>query len=485
MDVSVLLPWDNRKRAYQLRIMMELSSSTRPRILVVDDEEGLRRVTQLKLKQGGYDAVTAADGAAALDILARQPQDLVITDLKMPGMSGMELLRRIKDEYPEVIVIVVTAFGTIQSAVEAMRLGAYDYIIKPLNNEALQMVVSRALEHHRLKEEVSSLRQAIDRKYGFEHIIGRSKNLLMTLDDAARAARTDATVLIQGETGTGKELLAKAIHFNSPRKNKPFVIINCGAIPKELLESELFGHTRGSFTGAVTAKKGRIEMAEDGTLFLDEIGEMPLELQVKLLRLIQEREIEKIGATAPIKVNVRIVAATHRNLQAMVEDGTFREDLYYRLAVIPLVLPPLRERAADIPELVAVFLAKYKQKMNRPELTLPPALMPRFQAYRWPGNIRELENVVERLVVLARGNEILLEDLPEALRRERPALDTLQLDLPPSGISLESVERELVLRALELTGWNQTKAAQYLDISRKQLIYRMEKFGLRRDREDD
>lgn len=461
--------------------MSTVNSNSGRRILVVDDEESLRRVTQLKLQQAGYDASTAADGLQALEVLTRHPQDLVITDLKMPGMSGMDLLRRIKDDYPELIVVVVTAFGTIESAVEAMRSGAYDYIIKPLNNEALQLVISRALEHHRLKEEVRSLRRAIDRKFGFEYIIGRSKSLLMTLDNAARAAQSDSTVLVRGETGTGKELLAKAVHFNSPRRDRPFVVINCGAIPKELLESELFGHTRGSFTGAVAAKKGRIEMADQGTLFLDEIGEMPLDLQVKLLRLIQEREIEKIGATAPMKVNVRIVAATHRDLKAMVEDGSFREDLYYRLAVIPLELPPLRERAEDIPELVELFLQKYKERMRRTELHLPTSLLPRFQSYRWPGNVRELENMVERLVVLARGDEITVEDLPDVLKRERPALEAIQLDLPATGISLESVERELVFRALEHAGGNQTKAAQYLDISRKQLIYRMEKFGFRRE----
>ncbi|MBL8290431.1 MAG: sigma-54-dependent Fis family transcriptional regulator, partial [Bryobacterales bacterium] len=266
------------------------------RILVVDDEENLRRVTQLKLLQAGYEAMTASEGSQALDVLSKYPQDLVLTDLKMPGMSGIELLQRIKEEYPEVIVVVVTAYGTIESAVEAMRMGAYDYLIKPVNSDALKRVVSRALEHHRLQEEVRNLRSAIDRKFGFENIVGKAKNLLATLDNASRAAQSDSTVLIRGETGTGKELLAKAIHFNSPRRDRPFIVINCGAIPKELLESELFGHTKGSFTGALANKQGKIEMADQGSLFLDEIGEMPLELQVKLLRLIQEREIEKIGA---------------------------------------------------------------------------------------------------------------------------------------------------------------------------------------------
>ena len=451
------------------------------RILVVDDEENLRRVTQLRLQQAGYEALTAADGAQALDILGKNPQDLVITDLKMPGMSGMDLLKRIKEDYPEIIVVVVTAFGTIESAVEAMRLGAYDYIIKPVNADALKLVVSRALEHHRLQEEVRNLRSAIDRKYGFENIIGKSKTLLAMLDNAARAAQSDATVLVRGETGTGKELLAKAIHFNSPRRDRPFVVINCGAIPKELLESELFGHTKGSFTGALVNKKGKIEMADQGTLFLDEIGEMPLELQVKVLRLIQEREIEKIGAATPTKVNVRIIAATHRNLQAMVEDGSFREDLYYRLAVIPVIIPPLRERLEDIAELVAIFFQKFKDKANRPNLTLPSSLLPYFATYRWPGNVRELENVMERLVVLVAGDAVTVADLPDFLRRERPALEAIQLELPPEGISLEAVENELVVRALQKFNWNQTKAAEYLDISRKVLIYRMEKFGLRKE----
>ncbi len=451
------------------------------RILVVDDEENLRRVTQLKLHQAGYEAMTASDGAQALELLARNPQDLVITDLKMPGMSGMELLQAIREEYPEIVVIVVTAFGTIESAVEAMKLGAFDYIIKPVNADALKLVVSRALEHHRLQEEVKSLRSAIDRKYGFENIVGQSKTLLATLENAARAALSDSTVLVRGETGTGKELLAKAIHFNSPRRERPLIVINCGAIPKELLESELFGHTKGSFTGAIVNKKGKIEMADQGTLFLDEVGEMPLELQVKLLRLIQEREVEKIGAVQPTKVNVRIIAATHRNLQAMVEDGTFREDLYYRLAVIPLTLPPLRERPEDIPELVAIFFKKFTERLNRRSLRLPPSLLPYFSTHRWPGNVRELENVVERLVVLAPGDEVTVEDLPDFLRRERPPLEAIQLELPPEGISMEAVERELVVRALQKCNWNQTKAAEYLDISRKMLIYRMEKFELKKE----
>lgn len=450
---------------------------------MVDDDESLRRVMQVQLTQSGYAVATAADANHALTLLQQSAHDLLITDLQMPGGSGLDLLQKVHAEYPEIIVVMITAFATVETAVEAMKAGAYDYLTKPVHPDELSLVVNRALEHRRLLEEVRILRSNLDQKYGFDNIIGHSKVLLYVLDTAARAAQSDSTVLIRGETGTGKELLAKAIHFNSSRKGKPFVTINCGAIPRELIESELFGHVKGSFTGALTHKKGKVEIADGGTLFLDEITEMPPELQVKLLRLVQESEIEKVGATSPIRINVRFIAATNRNLQAMIEDGTFREDLYYRLAVIPLELPPLRERTDDIPELVQNFFAKGAQKHGRPDLVLPPPLLPYFCAYRWPGNIRELENVLERLAVLTRGNEVVLNDLPEFLRRERPTLDELHLELPPQGISLEAVEKELILRALEKFNWNQTHAAKYLDLSRKTLIYRMEKYGIRREEE--
>jgi DNA-binding NtrC family response regulator len=452
---------------------------TKTRLLVVDDDENLRWVTQTQLEDAGYHVGTAADGHAALRAIRDQRPALVITDLKMPGMSGMELLEKIKASEPELPVLMVTAFGTIQSAVEAVKNGAYDYLTKPIDYDELLLTVSRALDHSRLVAEVHTLRQNLDEKYGFENIIGRSEALIAVLDMAGRAARTDSTVLIRAETGTGKELLARAIHFNSPRKNKPFVTINCGAIPKDLLESELFGHIKGSFTGATADKKGKLEIADSGTLFLDEIGEMPLKLQVKVLRLIQQGEIDKIGATQPINVDVRIVAATHRNLQAMIEDGAFREDLYYRLAVIPLSLPPLRDRADDIPELVEYFFLRAKAKVGRANAKLPPSLLKYFQNYRWPGNVRELENVIERIVVLSREDEITLADLPDFLRREHVSLDTLQLPLPPQGISLEAVEKELIERALHKFNWNQTHTAKYLDISRKTLMYRMEKHGIK------
>lgn len=450
------------------------------RILIVDDDENLRWVLETQLKDAGYKAVTAADGIQAWEAIEQDPPALVLTDLKMPGLSGVELLRKTRAAYPELPVIILTAFGTIQSAVEAMKSGAYDYLPKPIDYDELVLVVDRALEHFRLIEEVRSLRANLDRKYGFENIIGHSEALLSVLDMAARAARTNSTILIHAETGTGKELLARAIHQNSLRREKPFVTINCAAIPRELLESELFGHVKGSFTGAMAHKKGKVELANLGTLFLDEIGEMQIELQAKVLRLVQQGEIEKVGASAAEKVDVRIITATHRDLRAMIEDGAFREDLYYRLAVIPLELPPLRERAEDIPQLLQHFFVKTKERVGRPDVVLPAALVPCFQNYRWPGNIRELENIVERLVVLCRGNEITLDDLPEYLRKEKSATESLEFELPPAGISLESVEKELLVRALEKFNGNQTHAARYLDISRKALIYRMEKYGIRR-----
>jgi two-component system NtrC family response regulator len=451
---------------------------TKGKILVVDDDPSLRRVLEVQLEQDGYEVAAAASVPQTLSLLQLRPFDLLITDLKMPGMSGLELLKQTRSQYPQTIVVMLTAFGTVDTAVEAMKAGAYDYLTKPVHPDEMLVVVRRALEHVRLVEQVRALRISLNQKYGFENILGRSDSLLEVLDTAARAAQSNSTVLIRGETGTGKELLARAIHFNSFRSDNPLVTINCGAIPRELLESELFGHRKGAFTGAVADKKGRAESADGGTLFLDEIGEMSPDLQVKLLRLIQDGEIEKIGSEVKSKVDVRIIAATHRDLQAMIEDGTFREDLYYRLAVIPLLMPPLRERSEDIPDLVQHFFRKSKERNKRPELAMSPALLPYFVQYRWPGNVRELENVLERIVVLARGSEVTIEDLPQFLQQQKSPIDALEIDLSSQGISLEAIEKELIVRALQKCDWNQTRAARYLDLSRKTLIYRIEKHGI-------
>jgi DNA-binding NtrC family response regulator len=448
------------------------------RILIVDDVVTNRELIREALMCREYKITEAVAGGQALEMMENEGADLVITDLRMPGISGVDLLRKLRVKYPDTTVILVTAWGTVESAVEAMKAGAHDYITRPLDVRELRSVVRRVLEQVQIQTETRGLRDTIDRKGGFENMVGRSQTLLRVVDQAVRVAPTNSTILIQGETGTGKELLARGIHVNSKRSGKPFVTLNCGAIPRELLESELFGHVRGSFSGAVMDRKGKAEAAHGGTLFLDEIGEMPLELQVKVLRLIQEGEIEKVGATANTKVDIRVIAATHRSLPQMVQNGTFREDLYYRLNVIPLSLPNLRQRPEDIPELVRYFFARSCVKHSREDLVLPERLHGRFSAYRWPGNVRELENTIERIVVLTQSCEVDVNDLPSFLQHQPASLEAILLDLPSTGISLSRLEKDVLSRALVKSNWNQSQAARYLGLSRKTLIYRMRKFGL-------
>jgi two-component system NtrC family response regulator len=464
-------------------------------ILVVEDDESLRRVIQAQLQRLGHSIWSAPDGSVGLDLLRKAPQDLVICDLNLPDMTGIDVLKEVRGQYPETMVVIVTAYGTITTAVEAIRHGAYDYLTKPVHPDELAALIGRVFERKRLIDEVRVLRSTVDRKYGFEKIVGSSDALMHVLNTAASVAQTDATVLILGETGTGKELLAKAIHLNSSRSDGPFVVISCGSIPKDLLESELFGHLKGSFTGAYTHKKGKVEMADGGTLFLDEIGDMPLELQVRVLRLVQDHEIERIGAVSSQKVNVRIIAATHRDLQARVREGSFREDLYYRLAVVPIELPPLRDRGDDIPILVETFFERAKSKHHKPRLTLAPELMAILVRHRWPGNIRELENLIERLVVLSSSNHLAARDLPATLHvagersqvQEFPVRrdisspkDAAPAD-PDPGTSLQGVERQLISDALRRFKWNRAKAARYLGISRKTLLYRIAKHGIEKE----
>ena len=450
------------------------------RLLIVEDDEGLGEVLRIHLEHEGFETRSVSSAEEALPLLEKFPQDLVLTDLNLPGASGLELLKRVRSIDREMPVIVMTAFATVETAVEAMKRGAYDYITKPIHPFELKALVERAVDHTRLREQVDLLRTCLDRKYGFEEIVGSSPALLECLDVASRTASTDATVLIHGETGTGKELVAKAIHFLSPRREAPFVTINCGAIPRDLLESELFGHVKGSFTGALSHKKGKVEMANGGTVLLDEIGEMPLELQVRILRLIQEREIEKIGSVAPTHVNVRIIAATHRDLSAMVEKGAFREDLYYRLLVVPIQLPPLRERAADTAELVQHFFLKSRAKYGRGELGLSPEAVSRFEQYDWPGNVRQLENTIERVVLLAKGTTVFVQDLPEFLKAES-VTERIPAALPDASKGIEAVERELILKTLKDCRGNQTRAAEHLKITRRALGYRLKRYGLQED----
>lgn len=447
-------------------------------LLIVEDDESLRSVMQLQLSKLGYQTATAADAEHALDLLVRSHAVLVITDLQLPGMSGFDFLKKVRIDFPAIPVIVVTAFGTIESAVRAMKAGAYDFITKPLQLSEMQALVECALNQQRRGAQAQQSSNPGEQDHEFDRVIGGSSCLRRVLDVAARVAPTDATVLILGETGTGKELVARAIHRRSPRREHAFVTVSCGSIPKELLESELFGYTKGAFTGAVGNKKGKVEIADRGTLFLDEIGEMPLALQVRILRLLQEREIEKIGTTAPTKVDVRIIAATHRNLEAMVKEGTFREDLYYRLLVIPIKLPPLRERTGDIPGLIQHFTGKYAEKYGRPDLVFAPESLPYFSTYRWPGNVRQLENTIERIVLLSPESEIGLDQLPEFLKDSRLGEEIIPVDLPDAGLDVETVERQLIVRALQKFGGNQTRAAQFLNMSRRAFAYRLKKHGL-------
>lgn len=451
-------------------------------VLVIDDDESLRRVVEFNLQEEGYRVLTAADGQTGLDRLQSTRVDLVLSDVRMPEMDGIELLARIKAMQPDLPVVLLTAHGTIDSAVEAMKLGAFDYLTKPFARNQLKATVAKALDVAALRAENRYLREVIRERLSFENMIAGSRAMRDVTDIAGRVAPTDATVLLEGESGTGKELLAKAIHAHSSRSRGPFVTINCGAIPEQLLESELFGHRRGSFTGAVADKAGKFEAAHRGTIFLDEVGELPHALQVKLLRVLQNREVDKVGEARPIAVDVRVIAATNRDLEKMVSDGTFRDDLYYRLAVVSIRLPPLRERANDIPLLVHHFLAKHSARMGRPVPSVAREVYSAFNLYNWPGNIRELENVIERALVLDTDGLVGLDDLPDRLRVHDTRIGRLRMELPDEGISLEEVERDLILAALEKHNWNQTRAAAYLDITRSTLLYRMQKFGLERDR---
>jgi DNA-binding NtrC family response regulator len=449
-------------------------------ILLIDDDESLRRIAEYNLREEGYRVVTAPNGSVGLREFQNAAVDLVLTDVRMPEMSGMELLTRLKAMHPDLPVVLITAHGTIDSAVEAMKLGAFDYLTKPFSREQLKAAVRKALDVAALRSENQQLRQVVAERFSFSSMIAGSRAMHAVTEMASRVAQTDTTVLLEGESGTGKELLAKGIHFHSARARRPFVTVNCAAIPEHLLESELFGHRRGSFTGAIADKPGKFEMADGGTIFLDEVGELPLLLQVKILRVLQERHIDKVGETRPLTVDVRVIAATNRNLEKMIVDGSFREDLYYRLAVVSLRVPPLRERADDIPLLVDHFLAKHIKRFGRPRPAVDRAVYTSFNLYTWPGNIRELENVVERALVLDKDGALGVDDLPERLREGEKRLGKLRIELPDEGISLEEIERDLLLAALEKHNWNQTRAAAYLDITRSTLLYRMQKFGLER-----
>jgi two-component system NtrC family response regulator len=450
------------------------------RILFIDDDPAGREVALFNLRKAGYEVAAASDGAEGLSAFAASPFDLVITDLKMPGVPGMEVLRKVRARSPDVPVLVITAFGNVETAVAAMKEGAYDFIGKPFHRDQLLLAVEKALERRRLAAEVRDLRI---RAAGVgRDVVFASPAMRRLLELADRVAATDATVLITGESGTGKELVARRIHVRSARAEGPFVAVNCAAIPGELLESELFGHARGAFTGAVRDRTGRFRQADRGTLFLDEVAEIPVALQGKLLRALQEKAVDAVGADAPAPADARIVAATNRDLSARIREGTFREDLFYRLNVVGLPVPPLRERPGDIPPLVGSFLAELAPGRD---IAIPPAVMEELVRRPWPGNVRELKNACERMVVLCAGDEVSLADLPPAPRGlgDRPGEEASAEwpPLPAEGLSLVDLEKRVIERALRLKGGNITQAAAYLRIPRHILVYRLGKYGIRRD----
>ena len=445
-------------------------------ILIVEDEARMRRLLELDLGEAGYQTFSAADAEKGLDLLRREQIDLVLTDLKLPGPGGLEFLQAAKRLNGSLPVVVMTAYGSVETAVEAMKAGASDYVLKPFALAEMRLVVQKELDVRRLREENRSLREALGRHYNYPNIVARSAKMQEVLALAERVAATPSTVLIGGESGVGKDLIARLIHQRSTRASGPFVKINSTAIPENLLESELFGYEKGAFTGASTSKPGKFELADKGTLFLDEIGDIPLTIQVKLLRVLQEREFERLGGTRTIKVDVRLIAATNRDLRNALEQGTFREDLYYRLNVVPVDIPPLREHKEDIPDLVNLFLSQLAQKSQNKLEGIKPEALRKLMDFHWPGNVRELENIVERACALATGpfigpNDVQMDHVPDRNHFGRAAL-------LPEGKTLDQWEDELIREAYRRASGNKSEAARMLGLSRNALRYRLEKIGI-------
>lgn len=451
------------------------------RILVIDDEPSIRELLKDFFTGKGFEVASSSDGETALNLLKENKFDLLLLDLMMPGMNGLDVLREIASEKLDVPSIMITAYASVSTAVEAMKLGAFDYITKPFVLEDVYLTVRRALDVSRLQEENYRLKKELKKKFSTHKIIGNSLPLQEVIKFIEKIADTDSTVLITGESGTGKELVAKTIHYNSSRARNTFVPLNCAAIPKDILESELFGHEKGAFTGAVTTRIGRFELANNGTLFLDEIGELAPSLQVKLLRVLQEKEFERVGGIKTIKVDVRIIAATNRDLEKAVKDGTFREDLYYRLNVIPLHLPPLRKMKEDVPLLVEHFVAEISKRKKKEPPKISPETMNCLVNYKWPGNVRELENLIERLIILKEGDHITPDELPERFleNRQMPKTVTKSKLLSSEGVDLnlvlDEIENNMILQALEMSKGIKSKAASLLGLNRTTLIEKMKK----------
>ncbi len=453
-------------------------------ILIVDDEKNYPLILSAVLQEEGFETLTANSGQEALAVLGRSDVDLVLTDMKMPQMDGIELLQRIKTIDAELPVIMMTAYGTVEKAVEAMQKGAYSYILKPFDNEQLVIYVNKAATMFRVVKENRQLRSAVEDRYNFGNLIGKSKAMQDIFETIRKVAPATATVLIEGQSGTGKELVAKSIHFNSPRRNQPFVAVNCTALAESLLESELFGHERGAFTGAVSMKKGRFELADQGTLFLDEIGELSPSLQVKLLRVLQEKAFERVGGIRPISVDIRLIAATNKSLKHEIAKGRFREDLFYRLNVVHIALPPLRDRLEDIRLLTAHFVAKYAEERpdEKPVTRIEKGVERLFYDYSWPGNVRELENVIERAMVMCAGGTITVDDLPTDFKKNVNKNKKLNIDdLPTKATLYETlahVEKQMILQALRQTDYVQTHAASLLGIGKSGLNQKLKKYAI-------
>jgi DNA-binding NtrC family response regulator len=449
-----------------------------PTILIVEDEPKMRRLLEITLGEDGHHVHTAADAETGLKCLRREPVDLVVTDLKLPGMSGLEFLLEAKHVNAALPIVVMTAYGSVETAVDAMKAGASDYVLKPFTMAEMKLVIRKELDVQKVRDENRTLREALGKRYHYQNIIARSAKMQEVLAIVARVAPTNSTVLLGGESGVGKDLIARAIHQNSRRASGPFIKINSTAIPDNLFESELFGFEKGAFTGANTSKPGKFELADKGSLFLDEIGDVPAPIQVKLLRVLQEREFERLGGTRTIKVDVRLVAATNKDLRAALEQGTFREDLYYRLNVVPIDIPPLREHKEDIPELVQHFLARFVHENGKEIETITPAALKLLMDYHWPGNVRQLENSIERAVALSSDLVIDVDDIHLDSGPSRTTAASATTAILPEGVTLEQWEDEIIREALRRANGNKSQAARMLGLSRNALRYRLSKIGV-------
>ena len=449
-------------------------------ILIVDDEDAQRSILKGYLEKKGYKIYSASSGTAGIKTVQNNLIDIVLSDFKMPDKTGLEVLEDVKKINPETSFVILTAYGTIEDAVKAMRLGAFDYISKPVDLDELDLMIERIIEHNNLKSEIQILKNQLKEKFKIDSFISHSAKMEEVLSVAARAADSKATILITGESGTGKEVLAKSIHYVSPRKEKPFIAVNIPALPETLLESELFGHEKGAFTGADKAKKGRFELADGGTIFLDEIGDIPINLQVKLLRVLQEHQIERVGSSENINIDVRIMAATHQNLEEKIKDGSFREDLYYRLNIVSLHIPPLRERREDILPLIDYFIEKYAKENNRNKLTLSKEAVDSLIKYNFPGNVRELENIIERAVVLCRSEAITLNDLPNVVKGFKGEKEIPQIETGSLIDQVEELEKKLIFDALSSANGNQSQAGRILGLTERNLRYKMQKYGIKK-----